>query len=311
MAENFWLDKRVFISGASGFIGSHLYRILRSMGVIAGSLYLDNLRFVDVPFMGNLCKYDDVERAISRFRPEIVFHLAAQPLVDTALNAPLDTMETNVHGTYNLLEACRRVGGIKSFIHFSTDKVYGETTDELGTTENSTLSGVSHPYNASKLCADILAQSYSSFSDMSISIIRSGNIYGEGDIHYDRLIPYVCKMLVEGKDPILRSSGFLYRDYIYISDVIEALLLVGQYAKNGEIYNLGSEDTYTVKDIVGKLIKISGVSAVPVYKDNSHLELRYQHMNYAKIAKDFDWTPKVGIDEGLEKTYQWHKEMNQ
>lgn len=309
MAENFWLNKKVFIAGGSGFVGSHLVDRLSNLGAIVGAIYLDNSVFCDTSFLVNICNYDDVNRAISRFQPEIIFHLAAQPIVDTALDAPFDTLETNIRGTYNLLEVCSKVGkNIKSFVHFSTDKVYGETIDENGSSELSPLSGIAHPYNASKLCADILAQSYASFSNLPISIIRSGNIYGEGDTHFERLIPYVCKMLVEGKDPILRSNGFLYRDYIYIDDVIDALLLVGQHSRNKTIYNLGSENTYTVKDIVGKLLKISDVDVVPEYLDNTHLELIHQHINYDKIKRELDWSPKVGIEEGLRLTYNWYRE---
>lgn len=234
MAENFWLDKRVLLTGASGFIGHHLLERLYDLGADVGAIELDER----VPFFtshfhkhrvfdANICDYDAVNRVINRFQPEIVFHLAAQPIVDTALNAPFDSLETNIRGTYNLLEVCSRVGkNIQSFVHFSTDKVYGETTNESGSTELSPLSGIAHPYNASKLCGDILAQSYASFTGLPISIIRSGNIYGEGDTHFERLIPYVCKMLINSRDPILRSNGFLYRDYIYISDVIDALLSV-------------------------------------------------------------------------------------
>ena len=306
MAQSFFVDKRVFVTGASGFIGRHLCAKLWTLGAVVGAMRLDNGILADDTFVGNLCEYNDVSRAISRFRPDVVFHLAAQPIVDTALHNPFDTLETNIRGTYNLLNVCSHQENIKSFVHFSTDKVYGETQDETGTTELSRLDGVSHPYNASKLCADILAQSYASFSNLPISIIRSGNVYGEGDTHWDRLIPYVCKMLVEGKDPVLRSNGFLYRDYIYVSDVIDALLLVGEGGKG--IYNLGSEQAYTVKEIVKILEAIHGTSTLPIYADNSHLELRYQHMNYDKINRELGWMPNIGINAGLKRAYDWYKE---
>jgi len=314
MAETFYKDRRILITGASGFVGGHLVDRLIDLGAIIGITELDNSVYSDFHYLVNLCNIDDVNRAVSRLQPEIVFHLAAQPIVDIALNAPFDTLETNIRGTYNLLEVCSRVGkNIQSFVHFSTDKVYGETIENEGSTELSHLGGVTHPYNASKLCGDILAQSYASFSDLPISIIRSGNIYGEGDIHWDRLIPYVCKMLVTHQPIELRSDGFLYRDYIYVQDVIDALLLVGSAEISSpppfpRIYNLGSEKSYTVKEIIQKIRKISEIEdmSIPIYKANTHLELRYQHMNYGKIKKELGWSPKINIEEGLKRTYEWY-----
>lgn len=310
MVGNYWIGKKVLITGASGFVGRHLLATMLQGKAEVAATELDGIvPMVDHIYKCNLANYDDVNRVISRFQPEIIFHLAAQPLVNTAYTAPLDTLETNIRGTYNLLDVCSKIGNVLHFIHFSTDKVYGESNPALtGSIETDGLEGVAHPYNASKLCGDMIAQSYMNFSIIPISIIRSGNIYGEGDTHWDRLIPYICKMLATDKSIELRSDGFMYRDYIYIDDVIEALLLVGA-DKSTSIYNLGADQPYTVKDIVQKLREISGVEdkSIPVYKANTHLELKYQHMNYAKIKERLGWIPKVGIDEGLTKTFAWYK----
>jgi CDP-glucose 4,6-dehydratase len=291
---------KVLVTGGSGFVGSHL----------VGRLIKDKNTEVLYPLTHHLdiSNFDSCLRFIGRNNPDIIFHLAAQPLVETAKKSPMDTMETNIRGAYNLLEAIRQVGNPKAIIWMSTDKVYGsKTADEL-----SSLDGVDHPYNASKLCGDVLAQCYSKSFNLPIAIVRSGNIYGGRDFHWERLVPGVCRSLLFDKHPVLRSNSKLIRDYIYIDDVIDGLLMVAKqtyFAPHyfASIFNFGSEYCYSSLQIVNKLISISGKPELqPIIENRVYDELAEQHLMYTKIAS-LGWKSKISLDDGLRKTYEWYK----
>lgn len=312
MDNSYLKDKRVFVTGGEGFIGSHLVDALSNLGAYIGSLVLntsDLSLFVDEPYRGSVTDREAVERAIARFQPDYVFHLAAQPIVPIAIDNPFDTIETNVRGTYNLLEACRYVGKRPNFIYMSTDKVYGETKDiHFGSNEHDSLNGVNHPYDASKVAADVLAQSYSLW--MPVSIVRSGNVYGPGDRNFTRLIPYLCRQFAKNQPIQLRSTGSFLRDYIYIDDVISALLLLGKQdhpRAEANIYNLGSEYPYEVNWILDKLSQLSENSVRVEYRLTAH-ELKTQHMDSGKI-RSLGWETETSITDGLSNTYGWYKAL--
>ena len=257
----------------------------------------------------DISNFDSCLRFIGRENPEVIFHFAAQPLVETAKKSPMDTMETNVRGSYNILEAIRQAGNPRAIIWMSTDKVYGPKDAD----EWSALDGVDHPYNASKLCGDVLAQCYSSSFGLPIAIVRSGNIYGPYDYHWERIVPGTCRSLIKGQYPIIRSNGGLTRDYIYIDDAITGLLKIagGLYNKSinsGEIFTFGSEYSYSVLEIVHKLTSIAERPDLqPLIEDRVHDELSRQHLSFSRMTNLFGWKPEISIDEGLKRTYEWYK----
>ena len=304
----------VLIIGGAGFVGKHIAKALGHAGAdvkiadIVASRPFENVDY-------GYCDVTDFYHCVSmiaREQPKLIYHLAAQPLVETAKYHPFDTMEVNVRGAYNVLEAIRQVGGPTAIVWFSTDKVYGEQVIS-SVSEESSLLGKDHPYNASKLVGDILAQNYAESFELPIVIIRSGNIYGEADYHWDRLVPGTIKLLLQGKRPVLRSNGNLKRDYIYVDDVVRGCRLAHQALVRGEItpgtvFNFGSEKCYTPIEIVDELITISKhVDLTPIIENRVQDELQYQHMDYSFATKRLGWKPEVGLTFGLETTYHWYE----
>lgn len=299
----------VLITGATGFVGSHLTQRLKKLGAEIAPLSHSKLK--SGTYLSELCDFQNCLQLISQHKPKIVFHLAAQPIVETALHAPFNSLEVNIRGAYNLLEALRQTDVSSVIVWMSTDKVYGESDKE--SKENDVLNSYYHPYNSSKLCGEILAKMYAEVFGLPIVIIRSGNIYGEADFHWDRLIPGISRDLLKGERPKLRSNGSLKRDYIYVDDVINGLILsstafLRKEIKSGTIINLGSDKPYSVIEIVDQLASLSGrVDLSPIIEDKAINELVYQHLNYSFAKEHIGWTPKTSLEDGLERTFNWYK----
>ena len=304
------------VTGAGGFVGKHLVRRLKDQSADFLSIYhasclaTDSFSYSDMRIQSDLTDFNKCLEFISRYNPKIIFHLAAQPIVETATRHPFDTFEVNVRGAYNLLEAIRQAGKPSAIVWMSTDKVYGE--NEMAV-EDDPLNGVEHPYNASKVCGDVLAQTYAKSFGIPIMIVRSGNIYGEADFHWERIVPGLIRNLFHGKALTLRSDGTLKRDYIYVEDVVDALMqAASETAKgnlgNGQAINLGSTKSYTVLEVVDELLGISGhTDLAPVIANRVHDELKSEHMNWEFAGKTLDWNPKMSLHDGLEKTWRWYK----
>ncbi len=308
-------QRSILVTGGTGFIGSHLVGALDALGVRSSLFVLDyerqTLPFNSSIYHGNLADLHDCLRIVGRVNPEIVFHLAAQPLVDTAMDSVIDTMESNVRGAYNLLEACRNVGKrIKTIIWISTDKVYGNQPKAYD--ESSALMGYDHPYDASKLCGDLLAQTYARAFNMPIVIVRSGNIYGEGDLHWDRLIPGTIRSALFGEPPLIRSNGLLRRDYIYAGDIIHAYMKTLSAALQGKLaagtaINFGAMRSHTVLDVAQKILSALGrTDLAPVVQDAARHEIPEQHVSYEFAKTALGWEPAIDLDLGLQKTVEWY-----
>lgn len=306
--REFWNGKRIFITGGCGFIGSHLTSKLVSLGAIVKLFthneYPENKELIG--FDGDLTyAYLHYRQFLLEYKPEIVFHLAAQAIVGTAMEQDLDTVEINIKGTYNLLHVCKNVLSIKSFLHVSTDKVFG-SIEEI--TDTSSLLGVSHPYNASKLCGDVLAQMYATSFNIPITIVRNGNIYGPNDLHWDRLIPRTIKNIFEGKSPVCRGGS---RDYIYVDDIVTGYLKLVElrYGKDGlESVCLGATaptDTVVIIDKIRKLMNRENVEIK--FESLWKGELVNQHILEGKAKKLIAWCPEISLDVGLQATVRWYE----
>lgn len=312
-----WNDKRVLVTGGTGFIGFHLTRRLLQLGAEVGLFVLDEESkipdTVSVVFRGNLQDAPDIARAISRFQPHYIFHLAAQPLVDTALVNVYDTLDSNIRGAINLLQSCvSSAKNLEGIIYVSTDKVYGRFIGKVD--ETAPLLGTGNPYDTSKVCADVLAQMYSQVFGLPIVIVRSGNIYGAGDNHWDRIVPGTIISCLAEKNPVIRSDGKFTRDYIYIEDIIDAYILLAEKIVTnkylvGKAVNFGAEQMLTVMDVVHSIITVTGkLHLQPEIQNTAKFEIPHQHLNW-EWAKELGWIPKTKFEDGIKLSLPYYKNL--
>ncbi len=306
--KSFWDGKKIFITGGTGFIGGHLTTKLTSLGAKV-KLFIHEVLPQDINVMGYVGDltswYSELLEYLDIYSPDIVFHLAAQPIVGIAMENEFDTVEINVRGTYNLLHTCKKVPSIKAFCHISTDKVYGNL-DIIR--DDSPLLGTKHPYNASKLCGDILAQMYANSYDIPVTIVRNGNIYGKADLHFDRIIPRTIKNIFNSERPVLRGNGC--RDYIYVDDIVCGYLKLVEtrYEQKGlEIVNLGANKPTKTIELIDKILEIMGrVDLCPKIEPLWKGEIPNQHIISEKAKALIEWNPQVSLDAGLKLIIPWY-----
>jgi len=302
----------VVITGGQGFIGSHVVNHLVKLGMDVCATYnytlpnqspKHNLSFQRT----DVTRFDECLKLINQENPKIIFHLVAQPIVTSAVRHPFPTEELTIRGSYNILEAIRQTGKPTAIIYVSSDKVYGSNMDA---TEESVLSGTDHPYNASKVCGDVIAQMYSKHFGLPISIIRSANIYGGGDFHWDRLVPGICRDIIKGNKIYIRSDGKMLRDYIYVDDLMDAYTRILDGMLSGrvtsEIFNFGSIRSFTPIEVMDILFDVSNKPSNYEIAGQAKDEIDKQHMNYTKAMQILGWNPKTDIRDGMEKSYAWY-----
>ena len=254
---------------------------------------------------------DSLGPGLAQYDPGTVFHLAAQTQVRKANRAPLTTWETNVRGTYMLLEAIREHGTTTRVVVASSDKAYG-THHKLPYREDFALQA-SYPYDVSKAATDMIARSYAATYDMPVAVTRLANVYGPGDVNWDRVIPDTARSLVRGEHPVIRSDGTPERDYIYVEDAAEAYLAVAgsldDSAHHGRAWNAGSGEPRSVLEVVERLIRISGRDVEPDIQGSRvpHGEIDRQYLDPTAIRTELRWEPKWELDQGLRAAWEWYE----
>ena len=261
---------------------------------------------------GDICDAALMERVLGEYEIDTVFHLAAQTIVGIANRNPVSTFQTNIGGTCSVLEACRRSAKVKAIVVASSDKAYGDQ-ESLPYGEDTPLQG-RHPYDVSKSCADLIAQSYFNTYGMPVGITRCGNFYGGGDLNWNRIVPGTIRSILRGKRPIIRSDGQYVRDYFYIEDgAVAYTLLAQQLAKNpnlhGEAFNFSNETPVSVLEIVERITRLMDSNLKPVIMNEASNEIREQYLSSAKARKLLKWKPLVTLDEGLDRTITWYRDF--
>jgi CDP-glucose 4,6-dehydratase len=317
-----WRERRVLVTGATGIVGSHLCAALLERGahVVAlvrdddpqSSFYRDGIAPRCSIVRGELQRYEDGLRALNAHDVEIVFHLGAQTLVGTALRDPLETFESNIRGTYNLLDAARRQKDlVRAVVVASSDKAYGDS-DVLPYTEDMPLAG-RHPYDVSKSCTDMLATCYAASYGVPLAIARCGNIYGAGDLNWSRIVPGTIRSLLAGERPVLRSDGKNIRDYIYVADVVAAYLLLAERIDaagvRGEAFNFSPETKVDVFEIVRTISKLIGSELEPVVLGTATHEIKDQTLDASKAHATLGWQSAWTLEAGLRATIPWYRDV--
>jgi CDP-glucose 4,6-dehydratase len=324
MTESFWQDRPVFVTGATGLLGSWLVKRLLTAGADVICLVRDwvpqseMVRSRDIERVrvvrGDVRDRDCLERALGEYEISIVFHLAAQTIVGIANRNPISTFETNIQGTWNLLEACRRSPEVKSIIVASSDKAYGDQ-EVLPYSEATPLQG-QHPYEVSKSCADLIAQAYGVTYELPVAITRCGNFYGGGDLNWNRIVPGTIRSVLRGERPIIRSDGQFVRDYFYVDDGAAAyMLLAEKLIANPDLrrlgFNFSNEIQITVLDLVNRILALMNSSLHPEIRNEASNEIRHQYLSAERARKMLAWAPLFTLDQGLSRTVAWYQDFLQ
>lgn len=317
--KGFWQGRNVFVTGCTGLLGSWLTQSLVEKGanvvglvrdvVPQSNLYRFGLENKINIVSGSIEDYLVLERCLNEYEVETVFHLAAQAIVGTANRNPLSTFEANIRGTWNILEACRRSQKVKGVIVASSDKAYG-SHEKLPYKEDLSLRGT-HPYDVSKSCADIISYAYFHTYSLPVCITRCGNIYGGGDLNFNRIIPGTIQSVFSNQNPIIRSDGSFVRDYIYILDVVKAYLLLaekmGELKIYGEAFNFSNDKPISVIEIVQSILKLMNREDLqPVILNEASNEIKCQYLTSEKARSLLGWVPLYTLDQGLHETIRWY-----
>jgi CDP-glucose 4,6-dehydratase len=316
---SFWNNRTSFVTGATGFVGAHVAQklvaagarvvCLQRDGVRANSLDLFDLRRRVTVINGSVEDFALIERTINEYEVEAVFHLAAQAIVGAANRSPISTFETNIRGTYALLEACRLSPMVKRIVVASSDKAYG-THRDLPYTEDYPLHGL-FPYDASKACTDILARSYAHSFATPVVVSRFANIYGPGDLNLSRVIPGTIVSVLREQSPVIRSDGTPIREFVYVDDVANGYLLLAEKIDEviGEAFNFGAGEQITMLDLVERIIKLSGKDLKPnvLLQRKIEREIDAQYLSAEKVEKRLGWRAQTGLAEGLRLTMEWYR----
>ncbi len=321
IAGSFWQDRPTLVTGATGLLGGWLVPRLVDAGanviclvrdwvpqsqLLCPSIY-DHITAV----RGDICDQALLERILGEYEIDTVFHLAAQTIVTIANRNPISTFESNIKGTWSLLEASRRSPAVKQIVLASSDKAYG-AHDTLPYSETTPLQG-RHPYDVSKSCTDLIAQTYAQTYKLPICITRCGNFYGGGDLNWNRIIPGTIRSVLRGERPIIRSDGSFIRDYFYAEDGAAAYMLLAeamteQTGIQGEAFNFSNEVQITVHELVRQILTIMESPLKADILKEADNEIKHQYLSAEKARRILGWTPLFNIESGLRKTISWYRD---
>jgi len=319
---DFWRDRPVFVTGATGLVGGWLVKRLIEAGAdvvclvrdwvpqseLARSGLFDRVKVA----RGELKDQLEIERVLGEYEIDTVIHLAAQTIVGVANRNPVSTFESNIAGTWSLLEACRRSPRVKQIVAASSDKAYG-SQEKLPYTEETPLTG-EHPYDVSKSCSDLIAASYAKVYDSPVVITRCGNFYGGGDLNWNRIVPGTIRSIIRGKEPEIRSDGTFIRDYFYVEDgAVMYMMLAEKLAADpslaGEAFNFSNEIQVTVLDLTERILGRMGSDLKPVIRNEASNEIKHQYLSAEKARTRLGWKPLFDLDSGLDRTINWYKDF--
>lgn len=317
----FWQDRRVLVTGATGLLGGWLVEgLLRLRAepvclvrdwtpgsrLVCHNLW-DRVRIVRGDVTDQAC----IERVLGEYEVQTVFHLAAQTIVGVANRNPVSTFETNIGGSWAVLEACRHSPLVRQIVLASSDKAYG-SQPILPYDENTPLQG-HYPYDVSKSCADLLAQAYAHTFGLPVAITRCGNLYGGGDLNWNRIVPGTIRSVLRGRPPVIRSDGSYVRDYFYVEDAVAAYLLLaerlaGQPALTGQAFNFSNEKPVSVIQMVEAILRVMQSDLAPEIRNEAGNEIREQTLSAARAREALRWEPCFSLEEGLRRTVAWYAE---
>jgi CDP-glucose 4,6-dehydratase len=318
---SFWHSRPTLVTGGTGLVGSWLVERLCGASAEVVCLVRDHVprsRLWEAGsaekagcITGDVCDQALLERVLGEYEIDTVIHLAAQTIVGVANRNPVSTFDSNIRGTWTLLEACRRSPCVKQIVVASSDKAYGHQ-DKLPYDESTPLKGA-HPYDVSKSCADLIAQAYAHTYRLPVTVTRCGNFYGGGDLNWNRIVPGTIRSLLRDQRPIIRSDGSYVRDYFYVEDGAAAyMLLAEQLARNpdlrGHAFNFSNELQITVLQLVQRIACIMKSSLSPEIKNEASNEIRAQYLDASKAKDMLGWKPLFDLDHGLVQTVDWYRE---
>ena len=319
---SFWRDRPTLVTGATGLVGSWVVKRLRQLQADVVCLVRDWVPQSELVRSGVLERVKLVrgdvrdqallERALGEYEIDTVLHLAAQTIVPIANRNPVSTLETNIGGTWTVLEACRRSPLVKQVVTASSDKAYGD--HEGRTYDEATPLQGRYPYDVSKSCADLIAQTYAGVYEVPVAITRCGNFYGGGDLNWNRIVPGTIRAVLRGERPVIRSDGKSMRDYFYVEDGAAAYLLLAERLHvdpqlRGQAFNFSNEMPVAVLELVQRILDLMGTRLQPEVRGEARHEIPLQSLSAEKARRVLGWSPTFSLNEGLRRTISWYTEM--
>lgn len=319
---SFWEGRKVLVTGCTGFLGWWLTsELVKNKAEVVG---LVRDLTPKAPFFakgtdksitmvrGQIEDYDTVERAINEYEIDTVFHLAAQAIVGAANRNPLSTFEANIKGTWIVMEACRHNKLVSRVVVASSDKAYGNHT-KLPYEEHFALQG-SHPYDVSKSCADLIALTYHNTYGTPVCVTRCGNLFGPGDMNYNRIIPGTIQSILRNQNPVIRSDGSPMRDYVFVLDIVRAYMMLAEHMDDasihGKAFNFGTGEPVSVLELTRKILKVAGREDLePDVQNSAHGEILHQYLSSTMAREILGWEPAAPLSDRLQETYSWYREQ--